>query len=181
MKRNLSVVCALILGAFACPAGPIPFTQNQFPVFYSTVTSPVSVTNAAETDLAIIPLPPSIMGNAGFMRITLIADGDGGATNKILTAYLGGQGHTNATALYTNSYLTSVSTPISAYVIPFVGGYSNRVYSTQYTNYSAGAIKKTIVVGSQTNGLYLTITGATGDTHGTYLTLDGLIIEALSQ
>lgn len=182
--RNSFVPLLLMFGALACPqapAGPIPFTQNQFPVWYSTQTSPVSITNAAETDLAVIPLPTAIMGNLGFMRVTLVADGDAGSTNKILTVYLGGPGHTNSTALYTNTFKSTVSTPVTATIFPYVGGFSNLVYSTTFTNFNAGATKQTIVVGSQTNGLYLTVSGATGDTHGTYLTLGGLVIEALAQ
>src|SRR5579859_1386302 len=104
---------AVLLGAFACPqtpAGPIPFTQNQYPVFYATQTTPVSITNAAETDLAIIPVPPNFMGNSGYCKLTVIADGDAGTTNHVLTLYLGGLGHTNATALATNTYKTTVST-----------------------------------------------------------------------
>lgn len=181
------LIAALALLCLTAPppadAGPFPFTQNQFPVWYAVQATPVSITNAAETDLLILQVPPSIMGNAGYMRITLFADGDAGSTNHILTAYLGGPGHTNSisTALYTNTYKTSINTPITATIFPYVGGYSNLVYSTIYTNSSAGALKQNIAVGSQTNGLWLTITGTTGDTHGTYMTLGGAIIEALSQ
>lgn len=171
----------LLLALIACcaSAGQLPFTANQFPVWYATQVTPVSITNAAETDLFTIPVPPNFMGNSGFCQITLIADGDAGSTNKILTGYLGPIGHTNATALFTNTYKQSVSTPITTTITPYVGGYSNLVYSTTFTNFNAGATKQTITVGSQTNGLYLTITGATGDTHGTYLTLDAVIIKAL--
>ena len=162
-------------------AGPIPFTQNQFPRWWSTQNAPVSITNAAETILYQTPLPPSVMGNSGFMKLLVIADGDAGSTNKILTYYIGGPGFTNATALATNTYKQTVATPIATYIFPYVGGFSNLVYSTTFTNANAGALKQTVVVGTQTNGLYLTITGQTADTHGTYLTLDGVIVEALSQ
>lgn len=188
IKTAITEAClalALLVGLSVAhtQAGPIPFTQNQFPLFYAVQATPVSITNAAETDLAIFPIPPSIMGNAGFMRITLIADGDAGTTNHVFTVYLGGPGHTNSvsTPLYTNTFKTTVSTPITATVFPYVGGYSNLVYSSIYTNSSAGALKQTIQVGSQTNGLYITVTGTTGDTHGTYMTLGGAIVEALGQ
>lgn len=175
---SLCIIAGLALSALA---GPIPFTQNQYPVFYAAQNTPVSITNAAETDLMVLQLPPAVMGNAGFLRCTLIADGDAGSTNKIFRVYLGGPGHTNATALYTNTFKQTVNTPITATVFPYVGGYSNLVYSTTFTNSSAGALKQTVVVGSQTNGLWLTVSGDMGDTHGTYITLGGVIIEALSQ
>jgi hypothetical protein len=179
-----SVFCTLLFLAIAPPAaiaGPIPFTQNQFPVFYAVQSSPVSITNSGEAQLYQVAVPPAFMGNAGFLSVTLLADGDAGTTNKSLIVYLGGAQTTNATALYTNTYKTTVATPISARIFPYVGGYSNLVYSTIYTNANAGALKQTIVVGSQTNGLYLTVTGTCGDTHGTYMTLGGVIIEALAQ
>ena len=178
--RTLLAILTLALPLLA-NAGPIPFTQNQFPVWWTTANAPVSVTNVAEQAVFISAVPPNIMGNAGVMRITVIAGGDGGSTNHTIKGYLGGPGITNATALWTNNFLSSKSTPITTTIFPFVGGYSNLVYSTVYTNFNAGALKQTIVVGSQTNGLYLTISAGMDDTHGTYTTVGGVIVEALGQ
>jgi hypothetical protein len=181
-------VCAALIVCLAPPgakAGAVPFTQNQFPVYYQVSATPVSVTNTSEQILVQYSIPPYLVGNAGYMKFNYALDGDGIANAHTVRFYLGGYGTsappTSATALFTNTFTTTQGQPMSALMFPYIGGYSNLVYSSLTTNfYGAPKQGQIITVGSQTNGLLLTVTGSNLGTTN-YLTLPYLIIEALSQ
>jgi hypothetical protein len=185
------VACLLLLLAMtfaltpARAAGPTPFSQNQFPVYYQVQATPVSVTNTSEQILAQYSLPPNVIGNAGYMKLSYGLDGDGIANAHVMRFYLGGYGTsappTSATAIFTNTFTTTQGQPMAAWVFPYIGGYSNTVYSSTTTNFASVPRQgQVITVGTQTNGLLLTVTGSNLGTTN-YLTLDWLVLEALSQ
>ena len=175
-----SIVALSVLACLPLAAGPIPFTQDQFPVWRAVSPTPVSVTNTPEQTLYQVALPANVMGNSGYMKLIYTLDGDGINVAHTMRFYLGGPGFTNATALFTNTFTTTQNALMQASIFPYSGGYSNLVDSSTTTNYANPRLQQTIVVGSQTNGLYLTVTGSnTGTTN--YLSLDNLTIEALSQ
>lgn len=185
-----SVACLSILILAACltpsaKAGPNPFTVNQFPVWYQVQATPLSVTNTSEQILVQYSIPPYLVGNGGYMKFNYALDGDGIANAHVIRFYLGGYGTsappTSATALFTNTFTTTQGQPMQAFLFPYIGGFSNTVYSSTTTNfYGIPRQGQIITVGSQTNNLLLTVTGSNlGSTN--YLTLDYLILEALNQ
>jgi hypothetical protein len=175
---------ALLLAPDSKAAGPMPFTANQFPVWYATATTPVSVTGTTEGLLYQVALPPNVMGTGGFMRLTLFLTGDGVDVSHAVRGYIGGSIITNfpptgGTAIFTNTFHTTVSTPVVTYVLPAGIAGTNRVYSSTTTNsYNVPLLSKGFAVGTDTNATYLTITG-TGGGGGNVVTLDGIIVEAL--
>jgi hypothetical protein len=178
----------LALLALAAPkahaGGPMPWTQNQFPQFFLTATAPTTNTGTAETVLFQAAIPPNAIGQ--FLKSTLFLSGDGANTGHVVTVYLGGAATTNGgtltggTALYTNSFTTTVAAPVVAWVLPkFLDGITNRVWSSTTTNsYNASLVKQEVKVGTTTNATYLTITGS-GAGAGVVTTLDAAIIETL--
>ncbi len=191
MKKIIARVSLLLLTFIGLPAlaGPIPFTQNQFPVWYAVSSTPVIVTNTTtETVLFQTAVPPAIVGNLGFMRFTSVYETDDAAADvHVVTAYLGGTGTaippTGSTPNWTNSFkLLATPTTVQQLMFPFVGGFSNLVYSTTTTNsfQTFQNIRQTKIVGTQTNGLLLTVT-ATNPATTNAVALNAFIVEALSQ
>jgi len=191
VKRLFRRLAPVLIIPLAVPllAGPIPFTQMQFPEWFAVAPQPVSVTNSTEQILYQVALPNNVIGSAGFMRITSLLSGDNTLSNHVETVYLGGVGTnsppTGATPLATNSFtigpgaVTSF-TPIINWVFPFAGAYSNRVYSQQIQSTNSGGNFQSVIVGTQTNTTLLTITGINVAATN-WFTLDALIVEALNQ
>ena len=169
-------------------AGPMPFTQNQFPLFWLTQTAPVTNTGTAEGVLFQATIPPSAIG--AFLKTTLFLNGDAANTQHVVTVYLGGTGATTnggtaptgATAISTNTFTTSVNLPVTSWLMPLAGNaITNRVWSSATTNsVNTALLQQQKVVGTQTNGILLTVTGS-GQGAGVQTILDAVVIEALGQ
>ncbi len=194
MKKFVSFL--VLLYSFVTLGGPVPFTSSQFPVWYAVANIPqAAVSNASEVVLFQTAVPPQIIGNNGFMRFTLMVGSPDAAAATVTHAIKGYLGGTNApiggvwasgtgsgVPLFTNTFTTTVNAPVMEWVFPQGAGITNIVYSPTTTNsYNAFVSTNVVSVGTQTNGLFLTITGSTGGTGGAtnIVNLNAAIIEAL--
>lgn len=195
--KKLSVPVFSFL-ALAALAGPIPFTQNQFPVWYATqTTQQQAISNANEAVLFQTSVPLFAVGNQGFMRITKFVgspDAAAATVTHVFKTYLGGTNTalggtwstTGAVAIETNTTTTTTSSGIVSYLLPNNNALTNFYWGTTTTNTvaapdSLATGRRQVTYGTQTNGILLTVTGQAAGTGGStnIVDLDGIVIEAL--
>jgi len=196
--KLLAGVAGLIACSYALSAGPNPFQGNEFPVWYATqTTQQQAISNANEVVLFQTAVPINVLGNSGFMRLTMFGgspDAVAATVTHALKVYLGGTntpvgnswpvgGITGTVPVSTNTFTTTVSQPIMSFLLPTVNNTNYFWGSTTTNSLVAGDTRRLVAAGLQTNGVFLTITGSAGGTAGStnIVNLDGVIIEALGK
>lgn len=150
-----AIFSLLCLSALAA----VPWTAGEFPQWFASDNIHTTNLGTAETNLFQTLLPASPMGNNGTMTISLDEFGDGVATTKTFTVYLGGSGTasppTDSTPIFTNTITSAVDTLVTRQIVLRGSPSTNYIFSPV-----PGTITPyTVVLNTGTN-LLLTVTGS---------------------
>lgn len=200
----LLLLALLLPPASASAQSGLPFSANQFPVYWATQTTrQQAISNANEIVLFQTTLPRYVLGNNGLLSITTFCGSPDAAAATVTHAIKGYFGGTNSaigtvwniggvsgsTPIFTNTFTTTAGQEIQQFLFPSNSAAVNFFYGTTTTNsFSAGDYGRAVSFGTQTNqtggsGFLFTITGSAGGTGGAtnIVNLDAIILEALGQ